>query len=203
MEHVGPRADDREVPEGGSPGELVGAKVLRVEHARRLAHTSGHEVMERSPADPLGDQREHDVAVDHRFRSYGFRTPRSSVQKSLPLIPSSEKAKGCGRPCLAAAAFAALRWWTLAFVKQCDLDRVPFNQLGQGRPCCARPCGSLATSRPCSTPRHPMDPHRETSPNRGQPREVFGPSWLGRPLAQDAEDHVISGARSCMRSSSW
>ena len=63
VEHVRPRAVDREIPERGAARELVRAQELGVAHARRLAHAPAHELVERHAARPLGDQREHHVAA--------------------------------------------------------------------------------------------------------------------------------------------
>lgn len=61
MEHVRPRTVDAEVAERGISRKLVRPEVRGLVHARRMAHPSSNELVERHPARALGDQREHDV----------------------------------------------------------------------------------------------------------------------------------------------
>jgi hypothetical protein len=62
VEHVRPRpARDGQVTERGPGREFVRTQERGVGHPGRPAHAFGHELVESNAADPLGDQREHDI----------------------------------------------------------------------------------------------------------------------------------------------
>jgi hypothetical protein len=63
MEHVRPRRVRLQVPERRASREFVGPEECGVGHARRLADTLPHQVVERHATRALGDQGEHHEAA--------------------------------------------------------------------------------------------------------------------------------------------
>ena len=87
-----PGAVDLEVAERSAARKLVRAQELGVDHSRRLADALSHEVVERDPADPLGDQREHDVpAVAVREALAGSELRREAVEHGEILLGRRER----------------------------------------------------------------------------------------------------------------